>query len=360
MKRVTLKEVAAEVGISISCTARALKGRAGISIATRERVREIADKLGYCPDPMLSALATYRESQGKKTFQGTIAYLANHSSELECLASRQSGDPLQGARERASMLGYQLRYFPLSDLLDSPERFWKRLRNQGIQGVLMRSFPVETACIPPPPAGFHYLDLFSQPHSVSASTVSSNHAQSMELVLMHLKKSGYEKPALVLNTRISTILHHGWRMAFSVSAQNFKKILHFNHEGFPVSESSLTQWTSLHRPDALLFCYSEDHMPGAKILSRWHREGIASLCMDLLDRDCGIAGIYQDRKLAGAEALSLLHGMLMTGGLGVVRPPTATLIPGTWIAGEKYFHRRENIISDHPPFGFLSSRTGLW
>ncbi|MEI6321579.1 MAG: LacI family DNA-binding transcriptional regulator [bacterium] len=339
MKRVTLKEVAAEAGISISCTARALKGRAGISNATRERVRAIADKLGYRPDPILSALATYRESRRKKAFQGTIAYLANHSSELECLASLQSGDPFHGARERAAMLGYQLRYFPLNDLLDSPERFWKRLRNQGIQGVLIRSFPVETACIPPSPTGFHCVDLFSQPHSVTVSTVSSNHAQSMELVLMHLKKSGYEKPALILNTRISTILHHGWRMAFSVSAQNFKKMLHFNHEEFPVSESSLTQWIGLHRPDALLFCYSEDHMPGAKILSRWHREGIASLCMDLLDPDCGIAGIYQDRKLAGAEALSLLHGMLMAGGLVVVRPPTATLIPGTWMEGNQRIPR---------------------
>lgn len=335
MKRVTLKEVAAKAGISTSCTARALKGRPGVSNTTRERVRGIADQLGYRPDPMLSALASYRESRRKKTFQGTIAYIANHSSELECLASRQSGDPFQGARQRAAMLGYQLRYFPLNDLLESTERFWKRLRNQGIQGVLLRSFPVETGSIPSPPVGFHCVDLFSQPHSVALSTVSSNHAQSMELVLMHLKNAGYKRPALILNTRISSILHHGWRMAFSVSAQHFKKMLHFNHEGFPVNESSLTQWILLHRPDVLLFCYSEDFMPAAKILSRWHREGITSLCMDLLDPDSGIAGIYQDRKLAGAEALSLLHGMLMTGGLGVVRSPTATLIPGTWKEGNR-------------------------
>ena len=62
MRRVTLKDVAREVGISVSCTARALKGRPGISQATTQKVQQVADKLGYRPDPMLSALSSYRES----------------------------------------------------------------------------------------------------------------------------------------------------------------------------------------------------------------------------------------------------------------------------------------------------------
>lgn len=337
MKRATLKQVASEAGISISCTSRALRGRAGVSDATRKRIRLIAEKLGYRPDPMLSALASYRGSLRRKSFQGIIAYLANHASSSECLSSPQSGDLFRGASGRANELGYQLRYFCMNDLLDCPDRFWRRIRSQGIQGVLLRSFPVEAALLPQPPPGFHCVDLFSQPHSALVSTVSSNHPQALELVLAHLKRSGIEKPALIVNASISTILHHGWRSTFSVANHQFKKMLLFEHHGFPLGESSLEQWIRKNCPDSLLFCYSEDHMPDAKLLLRWNRRGIASLSMDLLDPKCGIGGIYQNRKLAGAEALSLLHGMLTTEGFGAFRPPTATLIPGAWIKGEKYF-----------------------
>jgi DNA-binding LacI/PurR family transcriptional regulator len=289
--------------------------------------------LGYAPDPMLSALAIYRESRRPRSFHGTIAYLANHSCESECLASPQSGDPLVGARERAAALGYSLRFFPLKELLNSPERFWRRLRNQGIHGVLMRSFPFPPESLPRPPEGFHCIDLFSQPHSSALPTVSSNHSQSMDLALQHLKNAGFQRPALILNSRISEILHHGWRMTFAASLTNFKSGKIFVHDGFPIKKTAFEEFISKHRPDTLVFCYSEDRMPPAKFLSQWHRRGIAAVCMDLLDPHGGTSGIYQDRKWAGSEALSLLHGMLMTGGMGAVRLPTATLIPGVWVEG---------------------------
>ncbi|HBR92692.1 MAG TPA: LacI family transcriptional regulator, partial [Opitutae bacterium] len=54
----------------------ALKGSSIVSEATRAHVREIAEKIGYVPDPMLSALAKYRSPDKKQSYQGTLAWIS--------------------------------------------------------------------------------------------------------------------------------------------------------------------------------------------------------------------------------------------------------------------------------------------
>ena len=61
--RVTLKDVAREAEVHISTAWRALSNEAYVSAEKRTRIREIAKRLGYAPDPMLSALSSYRRMQ---------------------------------------------------------------------------------------------------------------------------------------------------------------------------------------------------------------------------------------------------------------------------------------------------------
>lgn len=58
--RVSLGDVADATGVSKATVCRALRGRGRISEATREKIRAAAAKLGYAPDPALSALTRYR------------------------------------------------------------------------------------------------------------------------------------------------------------------------------------------------------------------------------------------------------------------------------------------------------------
>lgn len=55
-KKVTIRDVAIAAGVSISSVHLALSGKNGVSAPTRERIRQIADEMGYQPNAIASSL----------------------------------------------------------------------------------------------------------------------------------------------------------------------------------------------------------------------------------------------------------------------------------------------------------------
>ncbi|WP_257658892.1 LacI family DNA-binding transcriptional regulator [Parapedobacter lycopersici] len=60
MKKVTILDIAKELGITFSTVARALNDHPAISAATKQSVRETADRLGYQPNKLASSLRSGR------------------------------------------------------------------------------------------------------------------------------------------------------------------------------------------------------------------------------------------------------------------------------------------------------------
>lgn len=58
--RVTMADVAREAGVSLMTVSRALNGKDGISDATRERIQEVIERLGYRPSSIARGLVTKR------------------------------------------------------------------------------------------------------------------------------------------------------------------------------------------------------------------------------------------------------------------------------------------------------------
>lgn len=54
--KVTIRDVAAKAGVSISSVHFALSGKSGVSDETREKIRRTAEELGYQPNTLASSL----------------------------------------------------------------------------------------------------------------------------------------------------------------------------------------------------------------------------------------------------------------------------------------------------------------
>jgi DNA-binding LacI/PurR family transcriptional regulator len=345
MHRVTLKDIAEAAGLSVSCTARALKNRPDISPATCQRVREVAERLGYAPDPMLTALSAYRQARRSTQFRGTLAFVTVSCEERTCLKNRDCGELFRGAKARAESLGYSLDYFNLAEFRGGRREIGGVLRARGIQGVLLRGFPCAIEEIAFPFDDFTCVSLFSEPHSPRLSTVSSMHAQSMELVLEKLRARGFRHPALVIDPALSQPLHHGWWTTFTVYASQFERASIFTiDEDAPLFSRSaanrraavakLRRWAAEREVDALVFGSSENRLPTIDELRARKKSLLRQIVsMDLLDPACGACGIYQNRAQGGAVAVEWLQSLLLTERAGVGRPPVAIMIPGNWVEG---------------------------
>ncbi|MEA2619774.1 MAG: LacI family transcriptional regulator [Chloroflexota bacterium] len=115
MRRVTIKDVARDAGVSVSSVSNWLSGRTyGISPATRERVEASANRLGYRP----SALA--RGLRGKST--RVIGLI------VPSITNAAIPPIVRGAEDRASALGYSL-------FLTNVDRNWDRVEAQGLAMV---------------------------------------------------------------------------------------------------------------------------------------------------------------------------------------------------------------------------------
>src|SRR6204780_3011461 len=60
MKRATIRDVAADAGVSIGTASKALNGQGRLRPETRERVAEAARRLGFAPNPLAQALLAGR------------------------------------------------------------------------------------------------------------------------------------------------------------------------------------------------------------------------------------------------------------------------------------------------------------
>lgn len=124
-KRITLRDVAARIGVSTATASLALRDSPKLPAATRERVRKAALDMGYQFDPMLAALSAHRWNRQPTHLGSTLAVLADGQVEGE-----------QGMRDRAAVQGYGLEVFQISDYPD-PKRLADVLYSRGILGVIV-------------------------------------------------------------------------------------------------------------------------------------------------------------------------------------------------------------------------------
>lgn len=104
--KVTIRDVAAKAGVSISSVHFALSGKAGVSDETRERICRVAKELGYYPNSLASSLkrSTQRivillpckEEENQYYFppmwKGVHDYLSKIHMNLECIELPYSAD----------------------------------------------------------------------------------------------------------------------------------------------------------------------------------------------------------------------------------------------------------------------------
>lgn len=303
---------------------RALRGRPGVSPELREKIRILAQNLGYHIDPQLGRLMQHLRQSGKRGAKISLCAVTDFPSELEpkyCARLRRH------AEEHAQKLGFHMSFFRV------PGANWtaaqRILRARGVEGVLLLPLinPIEL-----PLNGWESFSVVSATSSVCAPRFhefAPNHAANARLIIDRLASLGHTKIGFVgllphaKRTREALLSALAWH-----HSQKQVRCLPLLHE--PNQTPDVALWAVRENPDIILL----GHPSNYKLL-------IANLIRAGLNQPWAFAnsraffveepGLDERDDLIGIAAIDALSSLVIRGEVGVPGIPTSISITGQWI-----------------------------
>lgn len=334
--RVTQKDVAKLAGFNRATVSLALRGIPSIQEKTRKKIVSIANRLGYAPDPMLSALATYRNRRRQQGFHDTLVWLAQSAVDYRWRNVPHFTEYLKGAEARAATHGYRIEVFDVSEMRISWERAAAIALARGVQGILVCPQPhADTHLDRFPWAKFSAVTFgysLTQPllHSVTAA-----HYRAVMRLMAELHAGGYRRIGCAVRPEHDSRIDHNVTAGYLAGCQCNKQqpLPICPDDAHQTDGAVLREWLRREKPDALL---TGNHHP-FEILKRWKIDvpgelGVACPTLPKLRR--GQTGIIEQNRLIGEVAVDQLVAMIQRGERGVPSSPQRVLIDGAWMPGK--------------------------
>ncbi|MDR1280410.1 MAG: LacI family DNA-binding transcriptional regulator [Opitutaceae bacterium] len=331
-----MRELAAQLGISRTTVALALRRHPSVAAATRDRVLAVAQTAGYRKNPLVNALMSQvRQRQRLKPSGEVVAFLTSFSTEDDWRRHPSHVQQFEGARERARLLGFELQPVWLGEHGEQSRRAAQILAARGVRGSVLAPVSVD----------HRTLELDWSGHAVVATGYSfrqvslhrsANHSISLVFsCYAHLRKMGYRRIGMAMLKQDNERVGHFWLTGF-LGAQRVYGGERIEPLLFPdyTNPAPFLKRFGRGKPDAVIGIWLDLPLTwmreerGARV-----PEEVGYATLDVGDRAGQIAGMQQDHRGVGAAAMDLLASQLFHNEIGIPKTPTVTMIEGTWVDG---------------------------
>lgn len=336
-RRITLYDIAAALGVSHTTVSMALRGSPRISEATRKRVQAKAEEMEYRPDPMLSALSSYRLTTRKKAPQAALAWINPFRIPAQLRKSREFDLYWQGAKETAGRMGYQLEEFNTADL--SFERMNSIFKTRSIQGILLaalcgpgfedpgadrQSFPWQDYAV----VRFGRSSDFPQAHYVTSAQTTNG-----ILAFQTMRERGYSRIGFVGKYSPQRIFSAGVVFAQEAIPPNeiVPRLYLSDTDSDESQQKTLAQWLQAHQPDAVLT--SRPNLPELLLKLGYRIPGDIALATTSVHDTPIDAGIDQNPMDIGRAATRTLISLINENAPGIPAVRNEIKIEGQWVDG---------------------------
>jgi DNA-binding LacI/PurR family transcriptional regulator len=328
-KRITQQDIARAAGVSRGAVSLALGGHTSIPSETRARIQKIATKLGYTPDPMLTALASYRHGRRSADFRGTIGWLAQTTDVFKWREIAHFMDYLEAARTRAEFHGYRVEVLDLQEMGITWSRAATIAKSRGIDGILLCPQPYSDMDL----ADFPWEDFAAVTFGYSIAKPKLNSVAPAQYrasfnTMKELLARGYQRIGFALNSWHDQRTDHNYLAGYLAAYE-----LHSTTERIPVClDRDFAPWLKQHRPDAVV-------TGDVKFLEKLATLGISApadlgvACPLLASPDGPMSGVWEDNQQIGKAAVDFLVSLLHQGERGVPTHPQRLLVEGMWVPG---------------------------
>ncbi|MBP8256977.1 MAG: LacI family DNA-binding transcriptional regulator [Opitutaceae bacterium] len=341
--RTTLKDIARIAGVSRMTVSLALRNAPSLPETTRSRIKSIAERLGYQPDPDLIRFMEVIRAKKQKGAPSKIAYLTAYDNRSDWRKESTQWLYFDGAHARARECGYVLEEYWLREPGMTDRRLSEIIRNRGIDGIIVAPLPGHEPIFD----GFcwDYASSVELGYSLSRPALNRacNHQfQSMMLLYLTLSDFGYSKIALAMPRNQDERVNHHWRAAFltgqSLRARSARKLAPFLPEKW--SRSAFEIWFRKNRPDCVI-TIGKDIAGWLLRMGLKTPQDIGLANVDLSPDMHGITGIDQNSRKVGAAAVDLLISQMRHNERGIPAVPRIVMVEGGFVRGTTTLNRRQ-------------------
>lgn len=319
--RIGQRDIARALKVSPMTVSLALRNQPGVSESTRRRVQMTADKMGYRPDPEITRLMSRLTQRRAKKSTVAIA-LVDPSANGRNSESGYHGRILQGARERADRMGFEISAFSCHEMSCRLPRLLKILHSRGVKGIVLLP-PIESFELPPQAdwSGFAVVnttfgitpDLFNR--------VAPHNFIDMCRVLKRLEAAGYRRIGFVFEKGFDE--RSLYQFTAAIQLQGYGDCVLRIPPRASLRISHIASWLRESRPQIVLTHCAEELHALTRSLPR--PPLIYSVGKPRLQ---GVPYWDQKPREIGTHAITLLAGMIRDSEFGVPSQPATTLIHG--------------------------------
>lgn len=334
-KRVLMKDIAAEAGVHQTTVSLALRNHPSLPPKTRERIQNLAEKMGYRPDPALSALIAYRQTTKQTPTDQVIAFIVNCRDEKEFNESHVHSQLLEGARARASRLGFKVDLFWYVRDYNSGKALNHVLKSRGIQGVILSAF------------GNHNLDFNMEwefysvvkinilPQELSFDTILSNQMFSVRLAMSKLRKEGLRRIGLAVADHDEAQNRNMYSAGYLVGQRHLDESdrvppLLFHRKPTKELHAEVIDWARKYKLEAIVSNWNSFDIP-AMHLTKKENQLCRFVPLDADNRTRNYGGVYQNHPVIGERAIDMVVGQIKTFRRDQEESTSLNMVHPTWL-----------------------------
>ena len=329
--RVTQRDIAQKYGCSRATVSLALVGHPRISERVRREIVQLAEEMGYRPDPALTILARERFARRTPEYRANLAYLVHSGTSYELQVRH-----LDAAKRRAERNGYQVAPFDLAEY-SSGFAAAKVLYNRGVRGVIIPSMPVEVE---------RYLSDRSWDRFTIVccslgwarfvfNVVTNDVFAAARLAWNEVVSRGYTRigAAMFRHEPVAEddFARHGGSLAMQGALIPKRKRLPILVDCLPTDRQTFLAWFEKHRPDVVISFVSRvyDWLVGAGYKVP---EDVAFACLNVWPHERYSGVEIADVELAEA-AIDFLVAQIHRNERGIPRLQQSLMIEPRWLEG---------------------------
>lgn len=339
-KRVTVRDIAEELGLHFTTVAEAMRDSSRVSEKTRKRVKEAAKEMGYAADPMLAAFSAYCGNNRRSNFQGTLAW-CNAFPEPDFFENCSGfyNGCFVGAKNRAEELGFRLESFWIAEPGMNARRATEILLNRNVAGVIVGPLPIYSDNWDKFELDwdrFRSVRVGNSRVSARLSKIKPDHFANLTMVYERLLGMGFSRIGYACTQQMDNRVNNHWSGAFWAKQHRLNpdaSIEPFLDPDPDICKESFLRWFERERPEVIMsggtWRYLKALQEGG--LSVPEDVQLVSLAADSPNNH--FAGIVQNARLVGMTSVDYVNSAIQRFKVGLESHPKEVAVLGEWRDG---------------------------